>query len=88
MCCIIWLIYRVYITIDLDGDGIETVSQNAGIVFDTDADGLKTGTSWLKGDDGWLVLDKNNNGKMPSKNGHSHLRLCSQKTVAAKDNHL
>ena len=33
------------LTIDLDGDGIETVPQNAGIVFDTDTDGLKTGTS-------------------------------------------
>ena len=54
----------IHFAIDLDGDGIETVSQNAGIVFDTDADGPKTGTSWLKGDDGWLVLDKNNNGKM------------------------
>jgi Ca2+-binding RTX toxin-like protein len=59
-----WRPPRDPLAIDLDGDGIETVSQNAGIIFDTDADGLKTGTSWLKGDDGWLVLDKNNNGKI------------------------
>lgn len=59
-----WRPPRDPLAVDLDGDGIETVSQNAGIVFDTDADGLKTGTSWLKGDDGWLVIDKNNNGKI------------------------
>ncbi|EAA3799221.1 hypothetical protein DOQ73_23490, partial [Salmonella enterica subsp. enterica] len=50
------------LTLDLDGDGIETVSSNSGIVFDFDGDGLKTGTGWVKGDDGLLVLDHNGNG--------------------------
>lgn len=53
---------------DLDGDGIETVSNNQGkaILFDHDADGIKTGTGWLAPDDGWLALDKNGNGTIDS----------------------
>ncbi|MCU9951766.1 hypothetical protein OEJ36_30385, partial [Pseudomonas sp. PDM13] len=47
-----------------DGDGIETVGANAGITFDFDGDGLKTGTGWVKGDDGFLVLDRNGNGQI------------------------
>jgi len=54
------------LTLDLDGDGIETVSSNAGITFDFDGDGVKTGTGWVKGDDGFLVLDLNGNGKVDS----------------------
>ncbi|TBV06424.1 calcium-binding protein [Phytopseudomonas dryadis] len=50
------------LALDLDGDGIETVSANTGITFDFDGDGLKTGTGWVKGDDGFLVLDRNGNG--------------------------
>ncbi len=48
--------------LDLDGDGIETISVDVGTLFDHDADGVKTGTGWLKGDDGWLVRDLNGNG--------------------------
>jgi len=50
------------LVLDLDGDGIETVSANSGITFDFNGDGLKTGTGWLNGDDGFLVLDRNDNG--------------------------
>ena len=50
------------LALDLDGDGIETISANSGITFDFDGDGLKTGTGWVKGDDGFLVLDRNGNG--------------------------
>ncbi|MDA7088635.1 calcium-binding protein, partial [Pseudomonas sp. SA3-5] len=52
------------LALDLDGDGIETVSANSGITFDFDGDGLKTGTGWVKGDDGLLVLDRNGNGSI------------------------
>lgn len=52
------------LSLDLDGDGIETVGANAGIIFDFDGDGLKTGTGWVKGDDGFLVLDRNGNGQI------------------------
>jgi len=50
------------LALDLDGDGIETVSANAGITFDFNGDGIKTGTGWLSSDDGFLVLDRNGNG--------------------------
>ena len=52
------------LVIDLDGDGIETVGADSGIVFDFDGDGVKTGTGWIKKDDGFLVLDRNNNGSI------------------------
>ncbi len=54
--------------LDLDGDGIETTSTRDGtvILFDHDADGVKTGTGWVKPDDGWLVLDRNGNGTIDS----------------------
>jgi hypothetical protein len=52
------------LVLDLDGDGIETVgiSATTHILFDHNNDGIKTGTGWVKGDDGLLVLDRNGNG--------------------------
>ena len=52
------------LVLDLDGDGIETVGVNATthILFDHNNDGIKTGTGWVNGDDGLLVLDRNGNG--------------------------
>ena len=64
-----WVPRRDPLAIDLDGDGIETVgisSTGNPILFDHDADGVKTGTGWLKGDDAWLVLDRNGNGTIDS----------------------
>ena len=53
------------LSLDLDGDGIETMGlTNSNIYFDNDNDGFKEKTGWLKGDDGLLVIDKNNNGKI------------------------
>jgi hypothetical protein len=54
------------LVLDLDGDGIETTTVQGGsvILFDHDADGIKTGTGWVKPDDGWLVLDRNGNGSI------------------------
>jgi len=57
------------LAIDLDGDGIETLGIPASgtpILFDHDADGVKTGTGWLKPDDAWLVLDRDGNGSIDS----------------------
>ncbi|MEF9387617.1 calcium-binding protein [Ralstonia solanacearum species complex bacterium KE056] len=56
------------LVLDLDGDGIETIStQNGAVIFfDHDADGVKTRTGWIKPDDGWLVLDRNGNGTIDS----------------------
>ena len=57
------------LAIDLDGDGIETVGIVQGanpVLFDHDADGVRTGTGWLQGDDAWLVLDRDGNGQIDS----------------------
>lgn len=56
------------LVLDLDGDGIETTSPSDGstVLFDLDDDGVKSGTGWIKPDDGWLVLDRNGNGAIDS----------------------
>ncbi|MBK7060663.1 MAG: hypothetical protein IPH51_09240 [Rubrivivax sp.] len=57
------------LAIDFDGDGIETMGvggANGTVLFDHDADGVRTGTGWLLPDDAWLVLDRNGNGRIDS----------------------
>ncbi|MDI1350342.1 calcium-binding protein [Aquabacterium sp.] len=56
------------LALDLDNDGIETVAINpqAPIRFDHDGDGSSSATGWLKGDDGWLVNDLDQDGKITS----------------------
>jgi hypothetical protein len=55
------------LAIDLDGDGIETVGiTGTPVLFDHNADNIKTGTGWVRPDDAWLVLDRNNNGLIDS----------------------
>ncbi|MBI5785506.1 MAG: peptidoglycan DD-metalloendopeptidase family protein, partial [Rhodocyclales bacterium] len=54
------------LVLDLDNDGIETVGIDGGVLFDHNADGIKTGTGWLKSDDAFLVLDRNGNGTIDS----------------------
>lgn len=63
-----WIQRRDPLAIDLDNDGIETVGIQGGstVLFDHDGDGVKTGTGWVKGDDGFLVLDRNQNGTIDS----------------------
>ena len=63
-----WLPRRDPLTLDLDGDGIETVgvSSTNPILFDHDGDGIKNGTGWVASDDGMLVLDRNGNGSIDS----------------------
>ena len=53
------------LSVDLDGDGIETISlTDSNVYFDNDNDGFKEKIGWLKGDDGLIAIDKNNNGKI------------------------
>lgn len=54
--------HRDPLALDLDGDGIETIGANGTVLFDSDSDGVRTGTGWLTPDDGFLVLDRNGNG--------------------------
>lgn len=52
------------LTLDLDGDGLETVGIDTAnpILFDHDGDGVKNATGWIQPDDGFLVLDRNGDG--------------------------
>jgi hypothetical protein len=54
------------IMLDLDGDGVETVSLNNGTYFDHAADGFAEQTGWVGKDDGLLVRDLNGNGVIDS----------------------
>lgn len=54
------------LVLDLDGDGIELTSSNQAVLFDHNADTLKTGTQWVRSDDGMLVRDLNGNGAIDS----------------------
>jgi hypothetical protein len=53
------------LVLDLDGDGIETVAlEDQKLYFDNDGDFFAERTGWLSGDDGFLVYDRNNNGRI------------------------
>jgi len=50
------------IILDLNGDGVKTLSINSGVKFDLFADGTKVNTGWVSSGDGLLVLDRNHDG--------------------------
>ncbi|WP_268988939.1 calcium-binding protein, partial [Chromobacterium violaceum] len=50
------------IIIDLDGDGVETVSRGQGTYFDLNNNRFAEKTGWVGADDALLVLDRNENG--------------------------
>ena len=50
------------LVLDLDGDGIELIGASGAVLFDHNADNIKTGTGWARPDDGFLVRDLNGNG--------------------------
>jgi hypothetical protein len=50
------------IALDLDGNGVRTVSALAGALFDVNADGQAESVGWLSSSDAWLALDRNGNG--------------------------
>ena len=51
------------IILDLDGDGVELVSPMLSTVtFDMDLDGVLEQAGWAAADDGFLALDRNDNG--------------------------
>jgi hypothetical protein len=54
------------LALDLNNDGIATVSANDGIMFDHNNAGIRYGTGWINPNDGWLALDRNGNGKIDS----------------------
>ena len=55
------------LTLDLDGDGIETVPlTRPPLLFDITANGIKISVGWIAPDDGLLVFDRNGNGVIDS----------------------
>ena len=53
------------LVLDLDGDGIETSSlHQSGVHFDLDGDDFAQKTGWLSSDDGFLVIDEFNDGRI------------------------
>jgi len=50
------------LVIDLDGNGVSTVSVRAGTLFDLDRDGKLDQTGWVSSGDGLLVRDLNGDG--------------------------
>jgi hypothetical protein len=53
------------LVLDLDGDGIEVLEAwDASVTFDFEGDGFQEKTAWVDADDGFLVCDRNRNGKI------------------------
>ncbi len=50
------------LVLDLDGDGVNLSSLEQGVAFDLFGTGQKVKTAWIGSGDGWLVLDRNENG--------------------------
>jgi hypothetical protein len=50
------------IVLDINGDGISTLSVAAGVQFDIAASGARISTGWVANTDGLLVLDRNGDG--------------------------
>lgn len=47
---------------DLDGNGIQLLSAEEGVLFDIDNDGEPNLTGWIDNGDGFLAIDENGNG--------------------------
>ncbi|WP_298643859.1 hypothetical protein [uncultured Cardiobacterium sp.] len=55
--------FKDSLSLDLDGDGqVNTLPRRVGVHFDLDNSGFAEQTAWLAPGDGFLVLDRNNNG--------------------------
>jgi hypothetical protein len=52
------------IVLDMNGDGISTLSYSSGVQFDLHADGLQVQTGWASATDGLLALDRNQDGQI------------------------
>lgn len=55
------------IALDLNGDGIQTVSIEQGVTFDMLNTGTAVNTGWLSGEDGFLAVDNNGDGLISSR---------------------
>ena len=55
------------IALDLNGDGIQTLSVDEGVEFDLLDSGVKVQTGWISGEDALLAVDNNGNGEIDSR---------------------
>jgi serine-aspartate repeat-containing protein C/D/E len=55
------------IAIDLNNDGLKSVSIDKGVTFDILGNGAAVNVGWLSKQDGWLAVDSSGNGKIDSK---------------------
>jgi hypothetical protein len=54
------------LALDLNGDGVQTMGIEQGVQFDLLATGSAQNVGWLDGQDGWLALDLDANGRIDS----------------------
>ena len=52
------------LVVDLSGDGVRLTGLENGALFDINADGKTEQTAFVQGDDAFLVLDRNGNGRI------------------------
>lgn len=52
------------IVIDTLGNGFDLTSAAQGVFFDIAATGRALQIAWIQGDDAWLALDRNSNGRI------------------------
>ncbi len=50
------------LVLDIDGDGLQTISMSHGVVFDVFATGTALWTGWVGPNDAFLAIDRNKNG--------------------------
>jgi hypothetical protein len=71
------------IILDLDGDGVEMVARGKSKAwFDMDGDGNRDDTGWVGKGDGFLVIDRNNDGLIT---GAAELSFLTEKPGARSD---
>jgi hypothetical protein len=61
------VLYISPISLDLNGDGIQTVSTEKGVFFDILNTGTAVNTGWISGSDAFLAFDQNHNGKIDNR---------------------
>lgn len=52
------------LALDLNGDGLVTSAASSSVLFDHSGEGVKIGTGWIDANDGFLVYDRNANGRI------------------------
>ena len=59
--------FETPLVLDLNGDGIQTLSINDGVEFDLLDTGTKVQTGWISGDDALLAIDSDGNGQIDNR---------------------